>query len=562
MKSIRNLIVGMAVACSAGFLVSCEDLSEINKNPNSAESVSSNYILSYVLTSSAKTHHTLADLSQRISGTMQYAQLGTNNNAEKVNHFGWTFDAWPWSTYYDILRNVEIIYENSEQDNNRMFKAIALILRSFTYGVATDLYGDIPYSEALKAKNGSYFPQYDEQKLIYKGILADLREANVLLGSLDAKDGVNASADLLYKGDASKWRKFANSLRLRYVMRLSEKKSEMSGIGVNLDEEFADALPNIFTSNNDDAKLDFLGTNAENSYNGGPINSSNPNYANKIGKSFIDKLVELNDPRLHRWAEPVQIKWHPSASQVKDTTVTNIFGESYAVSLRPTQGVVEKVDTGMYVGLPAGIPVMEALNYNKGNYTEPFRDERSPFISFNHARYRKNQDPLIMMNMMTYAEVKFILAEAAVRGLFGVTDADRHYKEAIKASMDKWKISDAASFDYDEYFAQPKVNLSGAADKWERVMEQKWISSWLYPESWFDWRRTGYPVLKAGSAAFYGPDLPLRFIYPTPNLDPSYLPNYQAAVSRLESTTRVPAGQSADHHYSKMWLVQGTSKPW
>ncbi len=554
-------MVGLAVMAGGTVFVSCEDLSEINENPNSAESVSSNYILSWVLVNTGKVHYSLADLSQRISGTMQYSQVGTNFNSEKVNHFGWTHDGWPWATYYDILRNIQIIGENAEKDNNRMFKAISLILKSFTYGAATDIYGDIPYSEALQAKNGSYFPKYDDQKDIYKGILTDLREANVLLGSLEAKDGVNASSDILYKGDASKWRKFANSLRLRYIMRLSEKKAEMSAIGINLDSEFADALPGAFTSNADDAKIDFLGTNSENSASGGPINSSNPNFAAKIGQSFIGKLIETNDPRLQRWAEPVQIKWHPSASAEKDTTFSNIFGDSFTIKLRPSKGVAN-VDTNMYVGLPAGIPTIEALLYNRGNETETYRDERSPFISFTHSRYRKNTDPLIMMNLVTYAEVKFIVAEAAARGIFGVSDPDAHYKAAIKASMDKWGVNAAASFDFEKYYAQPTVALSGAADKWERVMEQKWISSWLYPESWFDWRRTGYPKLKAGSAAFYGPDLPLRFMYPAPNLDPNYLPNYEAALSRLEATTRIPAGQSRDHHYAKMWLLQGTGKPW
>lgn len=561
MKSIKKIAAGVAIVLGGSALWSCEDLSEVNVNPNSAEAVSSNYILSYVLTNTGKAHYTLGDLSQRISGTMQYSQVGTNFNADKVNHFGWTHEGWPWGTYYDILRNVDIISSNSEKDNNRAFKAIALIIKSFTYGVATDLYGDIPYSEALKAGTGAYFPKYDEQKEVYKGILTDLREANVLLGSLEAKDGVNASSDVLYKGDLGKWKKFANSLRLRYVMRLSEKKSEMTALGVNLDAEFADALPGAFTSNADDAKIDFLGTNSENSTSGGPTNSSNPNFASKIGQSFISKLISINDPRLQRWAEPVQMKWHPSATERKDTTFSNIFGDAFTVTLMPSNGVAN-VDTNMYVGLPAGIPVIEALVYNRGNVTEVFRDERSPFISFLHSRYRKNTDPLIMMNLMTYAEVKFIVAEAAARGIFGATDPELHYKAAVKASMDKWGVSEAGSFDFEAYYAQPGVSLADASDKWERVMEQKWIASWLTPESWFDWRRTGLPVLKAGSAAFYGADLPLRFMYPAPNLDPNYLPNYESALGRLEASSRVPAGQSKDHHYSKMWLLQGTSKPW
>ena len=561
MKSIKKILVGLVVGVSSTLFYSCEDLSEINKNPNNAESVSSNYILSYVLTNTGKSHYGLADLSTKIAGAMQYSPVGTNFNADIINQFAWTHEGGPWATYYDILRNIELIKENSEKDNNKFFKAIALTLKSFVFGTATDLYGDIPYSEALKAKNGQYFPKYDPQKEVYKGILEDLREANVLLGSLEAKDAVNPSSDVLFKGDASKWRKFTNSLRLRYVMRLSGKKDEMSASGVNLDAEFADAVSGVFASNADDAKIDFLGTNSENSTSGGPINSSNPNYSSKLGKSFVDKLIELHDPRLERWAEPVLMKWHPSATVEKDTTFKNIFGDSFTVKLLPSKGVAN-VDTNMYVGLPVGIPVQQVQLYNKGNSTETYRDERSPFISFTHSRYRKNIDPLIVMNLMTYAEVKFILAEAAARGIFGVSDAEAHYKAAIKASMDKWGVGSATNFNFENYYAQPKVALSGTTDKLERVMEQKWISSWLHPEAWFDWRRTGLPKLTVGSAAFYGSDLPLRYMYPTPNLDPNYLPNYQSALERLEPTTRVPAGQSRDHHYSKMWLLQGTGKPW
>ncbi len=560
MKFLKKL-KGIPVLLAGLIFVSCEDLSEVNRNPNSAESVSSNYILTHVLVSLGKSHYSLADIAQKISGTMQYSQVGTNFRSENVNHFGWSHDGGPWSVYYDVLRNIEIIRQNAEEDGNKMFEAIALILKSFSFGTATDLYGDIPYSEALQARTGHYFPKYDEQKEIYKGILEDLKKANELLGNLQAKDGVNATSDLLYRGDAVKWRRFANALRLRYVMRLSEKKAEMSAIGINLDAEFANALPGIFTSNADDAKIDFLGMNSENSTSGGPINSSNPNFAYKIGKSFIDKLIALNDPRLQRWAEPVQYKWHPSAKTEKDTTFSNVFGDVFTVRLLPSAGVAN-IDTNMYVGLPAGIAIDDALNYNRGTYENSFHAERSPFISFTHSRYRKDKDPYVMMNLMTYAEVKFIVAEAAARGMFGVADAETHYKEAIKASMDKWGAREAASFDFETYYGQPTVAFSEAADKLERVMEQKWISSWLYPESWFDWRRTGYPKLKAGPAAFYGPDLPLRFMYPTPNLDPNYLPNYESALSRLEPTDRIPAGQSRDHHYAKMWLLQGTSRPW
>ncbi|MDP2337374.1 MAG: SusD/RagB family nutrient-binding outer membrane lipoprotein [Bacteroidota bacterium] len=95
----------------------------------------------------------------------------------------------------------------------------------------------------------------------------------------------------------------------------------------------------------------------------------------------------------------------------------------------------------------------------------------------------------------------------------------------------------------------------------ERIIEQKWISLWLNVESWFDYRRTGYPALVVGPVTQYGKALPLRFLYPVPSQDPKYLVNYNEAVSKLETTYYVSSGQSKDHTYSKMWLLQGTGLP-
>ena len=93
-------------------------------------------------------------------------------------------------------------------------------------------------------------------------------------------------------------------------------------------------------------------------------------------------------------------------------------------------------------------------------------------------------------------------------------------------------------------------------------MEKKWIALWLNIEPWFDWRRTGYPDLKTGPVAEYGAALPLRYMYPEPNQDEKYMVNYNEAVERLEPTIYVPTGQSNDHTYSKIWVIQDTGKPY
>ncbi|KAA9349617.1 SusD/RagB family nutrient-binding outer membrane lipoprotein [Larkinella humicola] len=558
MNAAKTILITL-IATLGLVMTSCENLNEVNKNPNAAEEVSSNYVLTYVLTRSARVYYNLGAEGSKIAGAMQYNQVGTDLDAAAVNQYGWGQES--WNEYYDILRNNKIIYDNAVRDNNNFFKAVSLTIRASLFGLLTDLYGDIPYSEALNAKTGTFFPKYDPQLDVYKGVLKDLQEANTLLSALTAKDAINATSDVLYKGDAAKWKKFANSLRLRYCLRVSSKKAEMSAAGINLEEEFKNAASAVFTSNADDALINFLGTNGENSALGGLLNSPSPKYFIKPSRTFVSKLLSTGDPRLERWAQPVLNKWDSRVKKTVDSTVKNRFGDSFTVKFIPA--TASSVDTSLYVGLPIGLPVVQAMAYNKGTDAATYNPERNPYISFIHDRYRKNTDPYVNINWMTYAEVEFILAEAALAGNFGVAGtAEEHYKKGIKASLEKVAALGATGFDFEKFYAQPGVSYAAATTKLERILEQKWIAGWLTVQSWFDWRRTGYPNLKTGPVAQSGAALPIRFMYPTPNLDPSYLVNYNQAVSRLETSAYIPAGQSKDHPYGKMWLLQGTSKPW
>ncbi|WP_339922095.1 SusD/RagB family nutrient-binding outer membrane lipoprotein [uncultured Cyclobacterium sp.] len=539
----------------------CEDLTEVNMNPNSPEQVSSNYILTYVLSNTAKTYHNLGYENSKIAGAMQYVQRGTNEGAVVVNFYGWGHES--WNSYFDILRNNQVIYENAVDENNDFFKGIALIIRSFHYGLMSDLYGDIPYSSALQANNDVFFPIYDRQIDVYNGILVDLREADAILQNLDpTKDVVNATSDIMYGGDAQKWRRFANALRMRYSMRLINKKSDMASLGIDLDKEFNEASQFTFMDNSDDAKVNFLGTDENNATPGGPLNSPNPNLLLKPAQTLVDKLIDLNDPRLYRWVLPVQYKWDDQVTVEKDSVVTNILGESATVRFKPAPDGVA-VNTNLYVGLPVGLPIVEAMSYNKGDDEEGYHPERSPYISYLHERYRKNQDSYVSMNLITYSEIKFLMAEAALLGGLGANDPEAHYKEGIRASMEKYGIlSNSGDFNFDTYYEQEAVSYAKSTNKAQRIIDQKWIANWQNPQAWFDWRRTGYPVLEVGPVTQFGAAIPVRYMYPSPNLDPNYLVNYEQAISSLEDTQFIPAGQSKDHPYAKMWLLQNSAKPW
>jgi hypothetical protein len=557
MKKISFILI---IIFFGQIIQSChDDFDELNVSPNNAEEVSPNYLLSYIISQTTMQFYNLTTIGSDITGAMQYTQRGTEYQAAKQNCYQW--EKGSWSGYYDILRTNQLMYELGEKENNQFFMAASLIMKSFTFGLLADLFGDCPYSEALQASSSLLFPKFDAQKDVYEGVLTDLKTASDILEGLDSKLSVIPSSDLLYGGDRDKWIKFANSLRLRYSLRLHNKKEQLS---INIEEEFKAAANKVFGSNEDNATLVLLGLSDENSASGGPIRSSNKPYTFKPGKPLVEYLKERNDPRLQRWVNPVEKKWDFNANEETTIDYTDIFGNNYQMTILPTDDT--SLDTSVYVGLPIGYDELEFLrNYNRGDGTTDYPDERSPYISYLAPIYFENSNEFVNPSLITYAEVEFILAEAALLGNYGVSNAEDHYKKGIKASMEQYKIlSQAEGFDFEEFYNQPSVSYSSSSitNKHELIMTQKWIALWLQAESWFDWRRTGYPAFEPAANPAYGPALPLRLAYPEPFADPQYVEKYEEAVSHLEKTSFVPSNQSNDHSYSKTWLIQGTGKPY
>lgn len=557
MKKISFILI---VIFLSQIIQSChDDFDQMNVSPNNAEEVSPNYLLSYVISKTTMQFYNLTNEHTDIAGTLQYTQRGTEFQAANQNSYQWGKGS--WSGYYEILRTNQLMYELGEKENNQFFMAASLIMKSFTFGLLADLFGDIPYSEALQAGSNLLFPKFDAQKDVYEGVLTDLKTASKILEGLDSKLSVLPSSDLLYGGDRDKWIKFANSLRLRYSMRVHNKKDQLN---INTEIEFKDAANKVFGSNADNATLVLLGLADENSAVGGPIRSSNKPYTFKPGKPLVEYLKERNDPRLQRWVNPVERKWDFNASEETTIDYIDLFGNSYQMTILPTDDIT--LDTSVYVGLPIGYDNLEFLgNYNRGNGIRDYPDEKSPYISHLTSIYYENSNEFVNPSLITYAEVEFILAEAAQLGNYGVSNAEEHYKKGIEASMEQYKIlSEANGFDFEAFYNQPSISFSSSSinNKHELIMTQKWIALWLQAESWFDWRRTGYPDFEPAANPAYGPALPLRLAYPEPFADPQYMEKYEEAVSKLEKTSFVPSNQSKDHSYSKTWLIQGTGKPY
>ena len=530
------------------FFFSCQDLTEVNNNPNGVQPdlVNPNLIMPTVLTETAKMYVNLG--YQDIAGVVQHTQKDAWSSGH--NDYDWGGDQ-SWSGNYDILRNNALLFDRSVALKSEFQEGVALVMKAFNFGLITDLWGDAPYSNALKGETGgtaNILPSFDSQEAIYTGVLADLERANTLLSKPAADyNSIVENVDVIYKGDPAKWRKFANSLALRYYMRISSKKPDVAKAGIEKIVGNAAQYP-IITSNSDDATMAFPGTSDGTSWPANAVyDASGSNYRRiKMAATLVEVLQGLNDPRLGVWANKVEI---PLVVDDKLPAGTDKIenGKRY---LSPDKVGKTVVDTDPeYVGLPTSFSALpSAYNLNP----TPGQTSFNPHVSFLNSMYKNAKGPLLKARLISAAEVNFILAEAAQKG-WATGDAKARYEAGISASLNTWGVDT----DKAKYLNTAGVKYNGTL---KQLMEQKWIASWTAAtEAWFDFRRTGLPALKAGPAA-KRQALPLRFYYMRDELNINKA-NATAATDKLEATPFSQA-DAKNSPWSKSWLIQGTGKPW
>ncbi len=581
MKKLKTIFLSIATIVLL-LTTSCEDLTEINTSPNqlNASDINIKYVLTSVLSSSA-TNYTRAHVyggTITLSEAMQYMQRDYIDYAG-TNTFSWTPVNFSPTNSSLINSQYLVDYAKTEilEGNQKFYTAVGQIMRSFWYGFMTSLWGDMPYSEAMKASKGNFTPVFDAQKAIFIGILADLKSANELLATVTTVDGA-ASADLMFQGDVLKWRKFCNSLRLRYLMRLSEKLADVP----NVKEDFSAIVGNptmypVFTSSSDNASIVYPGTNEATSWPGGPLgwNNRSEYYRRKPCATFINKLKTNGDPRLTTFIRPVDAQLKVSATT---TGYVKAADGQIRLNVSPAQVGATAIDTARYVGLPPamGYPDLYNLssltNFNalKALNSSVYVDQAAnPNVSYLGDIYALNTNPLVKAVYMSYAELNFILAEGRLKGWITSGTAVDYYKEGVTGSMRQYNIANGNPAVYDAVthalvaynetaFTGNLVSVfNGAANDTERLgllMTQKWLASFMTPEFWFDWRRTGLPNFGANLiSGSNGTKIPVRYPY---GADESILnkTNVVAAIAKL-----TPA---EDNQWSKMWLLQGTNKPW
>lgn len=370
-------------------------------------------------------------------------------------HFEWT--------YPNPFRNVVDFIERSSTDPERVnYKSMGRIIRAYLAHQLTDLYGDVPYSEAAKGyTNQVYAPKYDKQQDIYNDMFKEIEEAILAFDNSKLKP---VNSDVVYKGDLEKWKRFGYSLMLRLGLRI------MKADAVKGKAMIEKAVAGGLLRNSDD---NFMVKYLPNSSTGGttnPTSNGQPhifirypdNY--RLTHPFIQQLRVTQDPRM-----PV-IAMLPAS--------------------RTTYGAGSK-DTAVQKGWPP---------FGDRNMASPYSSissaDRLIYSTANNATFGKYDAPYIHLS---YAQVQLQLAECVVRGIItSTTSAKDYYENGVKAAMDELKHFGSEGViptsRVTTYLTRNPYNPATTEAALEMINTQYWIetfSNWY--ETFANMRRSGYP---------------------------------------------------------------------
>lgn len=458
-----------AAVVTFGFTACNEAFEELNTNPNDSITTSTSFLLT-----NAQKRMMDSTWDQWFNGRRgnQLAQYWASNQYSNESRYAFRVNITNtyWSRFYaralqdlaEIIRLNELApddYSKFGKSGNQI--AIAKTLQAWLYQNMTDTWGPIPFSQALK---GAEFasPKYDSQEDIYKGLLDLLNDA---INKFDDTD-TGVKGDQIYSGDITKWKRFANSLKLRVALRMIDVKTTEASAAA------AEAIAGgLMQSNADNALFPYV--------NGAPNN--NPiSEAYKTRNDFaasnimVDELARLNDPRLGFYYAPTTA----SVAAGNPIFVGEVYGLTEADAALTTDNNISQIGAQLLAESAPGI-------------------------------------------YLDYAQVEFMLAECAERGISGAGAAATHYADGITASMNYWDANNSlTATDIANYIAQSDVDyttLIGNGETWKQIIgRQKWIA--LYGQGiqgWTEYRRLDFGILQIpAGGTLQGSGIPKRILYP------------------------------------------------
>ncbi|WP_209330448.1 SusD/RagB family nutrient-binding outer membrane lipoprotein [Lunatimonas salinarum] len=377
-----------------------------------------------------------------------------------------------WITGFETASRINQLQRLAQERNLTNLNAVGGIFKVNTLSFLADIYGDIPFSEALRAEEGIMQPGYDSQEEAYIGML------NLLAESVDAlsPSGDAILNDIIYDGDIEKWRRFGNSLMLKMALRL-----------VNVDPTLAQTWAQraisggVFSSPDDDALVPSDEANGYSNTSANALNVPDDIYEVRWSEKMIDFLQSSNDPRLAVVAEVppaglaanrngVVVGNNDPAVQIGLPNGFDLAGGDFDITTHP--------DFPGATGSGGDVALIGAYSRPTGIY----RDRNAPVF------------------VLTYAEVQLLLADAAARGLISGSAADyyRNGVEAAMISLGKFGGATISASAAASYAAANPLDVSTTEASLQMINEQIWATTSMFAnfvEAWNNWKRSGYPEL-------------------------------------------------------------------
>ncbi|WP_299064748.1 SusD/RagB family nutrient-binding outer membrane lipoprotein [uncultured Polaribacter sp.] len=448
MKKHRYILAIFAI-----LFASCTtDFEEINTNPNAPVAVQPSLLLRQVMYNFGENmsyegfvagdllaqHRTALDFNLFDRHDLKSPQLGGN----------------PWSIFYTNLRDNEIILKQAKETPAfAVYEGPALILKAYMAAGLTDLFGDVPYFEAFSGIEGTVTPAYDLQEDIYQnenGILDNLDKGIAAINNYTGS--IPLEGDIIYNGNLARWIQFANSLKIKYLIRISAKVDVAAQLQTLFDNG------NYIQSNSENAVFDF--TNSEpNNFRLAQLRVGDFNNF-VLSETMEEILTDLDDTRINTFFRPF----------------ANATGNEYK---------------GLINGIDASSTSVALSDYSLAGTA--FREDTSSLDA----------------NFMTAWETSFLLAEAAAKGLINA-DAETLYNTGVTQAFEFWNTDLPATY----LSANANYNAVGTSPL-NQIITQKWIASLINGyEGWIEYRRTGFPALKDVSASLNAGLIPVRMPYP------------------------------------------------
>lgn len=553
MKQSKYITI-ITMACAL-FFASCSDeyMENMNTDPSKAATIDPNAQLT---TAQLQTYGDLSMMeiyrnyhyafTQQLMGCWNTTNYGgrhtlDNNEMSRI----WT------SFYTQSLKNIiDAQYRTAEDAEKVNINSVLRIYRVYLMSIITDTYGDAPFSEAgLGFLEGKFNPKYDKQEDIYNAFFLELEDA---VNKIDpTKDKV--TGDLIYAGDVTKWQQLANSLRLRFAMRISNVNPTKA------QTEFENALAangGVITDASSDALIKYMtiafsfGQEAYSDYRGNSLSqllfgndpANNPSY---LCSTFFNQLYNSGDPRTFKISRCYYDGLMSATSPDNRVDITQEMIEK-GIAFSPR-------DPGAYSWepWPTGYDsdICAELAVNNPSVTATMAREVEPKLANN---FLKSDNPGVVM---TSAEVKFLMAEATVKKWnVGSALAEDLYKQGVRAAMDfltdNYGCTATTDAEFDTFIQDKGAFGHTDNQKLEAINTQAWILHFTNPaECWANVRRSGYPKLKSpaeygfGQYLTGGTEIPVRLCYPV--LESSYnKKSYNEAIERMGGT---------DNWHSLLW---------